>query len=243
MSELTTAASLAGSRVNLANSAPPAQSCAGRSSAVVALSVLYARRLPTGTYGISRLSPWPGPACPCHCDTRASRRPTPGARRGLSSEGREEPDGGDGDLADAGAEVGDGVLDCVRDGCRAGDGAALADALDAERVDGRRVLVESDRELGQLVGLRDRVVHQAPGEQLAACVIHDFFHEPGADTLRRAALQLRLHDHRIDGAARIVNDRVGEQANLARLDIDLDRRRVRAERPGDRVGIEVGAGV
>src|SRR5215510_11005338 len=74
MSELTTAASLAGSRVNLANSAPPAQSCAGRSSAVVALSVLYARRLPTGRYGISRLSPCPGPACPCHCDTRASRR-------------------------------------------------------------------------------------------------------------------------------------------------------------------------
>src|SRR5262249_14276398 len=71
MRELTTAASLAGSRVNLANSVPPAKSYAGRSSAVVAPSVLYARRLPTGTHGISRLSRWPGPACACHCDTRA----------------------------------------------------------------------------------------------------------------------------------------------------------------------------
>src|SRR5215510_5853322 len=56
MSELTTAASLAGSRVNLANSVPPAHSCAGRSSAVVAPRVLYARRLPIRKHEISRLS-------------------------------------------------------------------------------------------------------------------------------------------------------------------------------------------
>src|SRR5215467_14545143 len=243
MSELTTAASLAGSRVNLANSAPPEQSCAGRSSAVVAPSVLYARRLPTGTYGISRLWRCPGPACACHCDTRASRRRTLEPAAGLSGEGAEQPGRRDGDLADARAEVGDRVLDGVRDGRGAGDGAALADALDAERVDGRRVLVEGDRERRQLVGLRDRVVHQASGEELTTPVVHDFFHEPGADTLRRAALELRLHDHRIDGATRIVNDRVGEQADLARLDVDLDRGGVRAERPGDGVGIEIGARV
>src|SRR5215831_12402173 len=77
MSELTTAASLAGSRVNLANSVPPARSCAGRSSAVVAPRVLYARRLPIRKYEISRLSPHRGPACPCQCDTRASGRLTP----------------------------------------------------------------------------------------------------------------------------------------------------------------------
>src|SRR5262249_28800758 len=101
---------------------------------------------------------WPGLARACHCDTRASQKRAARAPAGrLAGEGREEPGGGDRDLANAGAEVGDRVLDRVRDGGGAGDGAALANALDAERVDSGRMLVERDRERGQLVGLRDCV--------------------------------------------------------------------------------------
>ena len=105
------------------------------------------------------------------------------------------------------------------------------------------MLVEDDRERRELVGLRDRVVHQAAGEELTAPVVHHFFHEPGADALGGASLKLGLDDHRIDGSTRIVNDRVREQADLARLHVDLDHRGVRAERPRDGVGIEVGARV
>src|SRR2546427_8688187 len=121
MSELATAASpwlLAGSLVNLATSVTSrARSRAGRSSAVVAPRVLHARRLPIGKYEISRLSPRGGQGCPCHCDTRASRRLSPapwaGAVSGLSSEGGEQPGGRDRDLADARSEVGDRVFDGV----------------------------------------------------------------------------------------------------------------------------------
>src|SRR5262245_60025476 len=127
MSELTTAASLAGSRVNLANSAPPTRSSAGRSSAVVAPRDLYARRLPTGMYRISRLSPCPGPECPCHCDTQRLGGGRRSRLAGLSGEGGEQPGGRDRDLADARTQVGDRIFDRIRDGGGAGDGAALAD--------------------------------------------------------------------------------------------------------------------
>src|SRR5207237_733813 len=46
---------------------------------------------------------------------------------------------GDGDLVDRHAEVGHGILDRVGDDGRAGNGAALTDTLDAERVDHRGV--------------------------------------------------------------------------------------------------------
>ena len=45
------------------------------------------------------------------------------------------------------------------------------------------------------------------------------------------------------GATGIVDDRVREQTDLARLHVHLDRRGLRAEGPGDGVGIEVGARV
>jgi len=56
------------------------------------------------------------------------------------------------DLADHHAEVGDRVFDRIGDRRGAGDGAALADALDAERVDRRGVRLEGDRERREVIG-------------------------------------------------------------------------------------------
>ena len=80
-------------------------------------------------------------------------RPAPGGVRGR----QQRPQAGrrDRHLADGDAEVGDRVLDRVGDGGGAGDGAALADALDAERIDGRAVLVERDGNRRQVVGARN----------------------------------------------------------------------------------------
>src|SRR5438093_9222990 len=171
-----------------------------------------------------------------------------GSRGNLTTRGHvvervEQPRARHRDLADDHAEVGDRVFDRVRDRRGAGDGAALADALDAEGVDHRGVRLEGDRQRWELIGLGDRVVHEARGQELAVLVVDDRFHEPGADRLGSAALELALDDRRIDRAAGVVDDRIGEEPDRARLHLDLHDGRVRSERPRDRPGMEVGAGV
>src|SRR5207249_12069574 len=58
-----------------------------------------------------------------------------------------------------------------------------------------------------------------------------------------AALELALDDRRIDRAAGVVDDRIAEKPDRARLRVAGHDGRVRAERPRDRLGMEVGAGV
>src|SRR6185369_9875323 len=121
--------------------------------------------------------------------------------------------------ADGDAEVGDGVLHRVGDGGGAGDGAAFAHALDAEGIDGRAVLGERHGNGRQVVGAGNGVVHEAAGEELAALAVDDGLHEPGADGLHGAALQLCLDDHRIDGTAGVVDHGIAEQAYGGGLEI------------------------
>ena len=79
---------------------------------------------------------------------------------------------------------------------------------------------------GQLVGSRQRVVHQRPGEKLPSRVVHDLLGEPTAHSLGDPAVDLPVHEQRVDHAAAVVGDDVAEQADAARLGVDLDHRHV-----------------
>src|SRR5213593_2163091 len=100
------------------------------------------------------------------------------------------------------------------------------------------MLVEHHLQPRQVVRLRDRVVHETAAQQLTLRVVDDLFHEPGADGLGGAALELALDDRGVDGAAGIVQHDVAQQAHAARLDVHLDRADLPAERPRHGVGIE-----
>src|SRR5713101_2845804 len=105
-------------------------------------------------------------------------------------------------LAEHHAELGERVFHGVDDGRSAWYGAALAHALDAERVDDRAVLGERHRDLRHVVALGDGVVHEGARQELSALVVDQLFQEPGGDALDRAALELALDDRGIDRAPR-----------------------------------------
>src|SRR5712664_3539820 len=86
------------------------------------------------------------------------------------------------------------VLHRIGDGGGAGDGPALAHALDAQWIDRRAVLGLRDGDRREVVGAGDRVVHEAAREELARGVVDDLFHEAGADSLDGPALELSLDD-------------------------------------------------
>ena len=74
-------------------------------------------------------------------------------------------------------------------------------------------------------------------------VVDEAFHEPGGQSLDGAALKLRLHDCRIDGAPRIVDHGVGQQAHETGIHVHVHDGSMGAEGPGDGGGMEIGAGV
>ena len=65
------------------------------------------------------------------------------------------------------------IDDRVHDRLRRGDAAGLARALDAERIGRRRQLDEGDVEGRQVVGARQRVIHQRAAQQLARVRVVD----------------------------------------------------------------------
>ena len=93
----------------------------------------------------------------------------------------------------------------VHDRRRRTDRAGFAATLRAERI------VRARRDLGrhlerrQIVGARQRVVHEAAGQQLAGLrVVDAVLDQRLADALREPAMDLALDDHRIDDVAEVV---------------------------------------
>jgi hypothetical protein len=151
--------------------------------------------------------------------------------RGL--EGLPDARGGEGQVELANAEGGDGVEDGVDDGGRGADGAGLADAFDAERVVRRRGHGQVELEVGQHVGVRDGVVEQTGGQELAVFVADDALVERLADALGQAAGDLAVDDQRVDDGAAVVDGDQALEADVAAVEVDADNRHGRAER--DRV--------
>src|SRR5207249_4202810 len=104
-----------------------------------------------------------------------------------------------------------------------GGRAALAGRADAQGVRRGRYLGEFGGEERHRVGARHRVVHERPGQQLAAvAVIDDLFAHCLADTLDDAAMDLAVHDHRVDRPSDIVDRAVAHDLDGTGVGIDLD---------------------
>src|SRR3954463_8910360 len=102
------------------------------------------------------------------------------------------------------AEGGQRVDDRVDHRRRDADRAALADALDAERVVGARRDVVADLEVRQVGRARHAVVHERTVGQLALGVVADLLVQRLADALGEAAVGLAIDDHRVDDGADVV---------------------------------------
>ena len=125
----------------------------------------------------------------------------------------------------------------VHHGGRRGDGAGLAAALHAERVGEARYHGEVPGEERQIVGARQRVVHERAGQQLPARLVVDrVLGERLADPLRDGAVALALHQERVENAPEIVDRGVADDAHGPGRALDLDLAHVAA------VGISHGAG-
>ena len=84
---------------------------------------------------------------------------------------------------------------------------------------------------GIMVRLRNRVVHQLAGDELAVVVIDGLLPERLAEALRDAAVHLPVDDQRVDDVAAIVHRDVA---------LDLDRRRCRGRLPSPRCARRTG---
>src|SRR3954471_2933190 len=137
------------------------------------------------------------------------------------------------------AERGQRIDDRVDHGGRDADRAALADALDAERVVGARGDVVADLEVRQVGRARHAVVHERSGGQLALGVVADLLVQRLADALGEAAVGLPVDDHRVDDRADVVGDRDLDDLGDAGLGVDLDLDQVAAAGVGEVLGIVV----
>ncbi len=111
------------------------------------------------------------------------------------------------------------------------DRTRLAAAFRTDRVVRAGRDLGRDRERRQIVRARQRIVHQAAGQQLPALRIVDAVLEQGLpDALRKTAVHLPLDDHRIDDVAEIVAGGELRDHHYARVRIDLHLADMRARR-------------
>jgi 7-cyano-7-deazaguanine synthase len=106
------------------------------------------------------------------------------------------------------AEVPDRVDHPVDDRRCGRDGAGLTDALDAERIARRRVLEMHGLDGRQLHRGGHEIVHEGAGQELALLVVDHLLEQGATHTLRDAAVDLPLHDGRVDEPAAIVRDQI-----------------------------------
>src|SRR5439155_396484 len=92
---------------------------------------------------------------------------------------------------------GDRIRLSVNDRGRCRQGAALARALDAERVQRRGRLQVVHLERRHVGRARQRVVHQGAGDELAARVVDDLLDQRVADPVGDASVNLSLDHQRI----------------------------------------------
>jgi hypothetical protein len=101
--------------------------------------------------------------------------------------------------------------------------AALADALDAERVKRAwRVLGHQHLHSGSFPHGRQQIIRQGDAERLAALVVAKFLVKRAAETLHETADQLTLDQHRVDRPADIVGEQKALDRRLPSLGINAD---------------------
>ena len=84
---------------------------------------------------------------------------------------------------------------------------------------------------GDVVGARHRVVHERAGQELARLVVvGEHLEESLAEALHDPAVDLALHEHRVDHPPDVVDDGVAHDTNLAGFDVDLHLADLRAVR-------------
>ena len=171
---------------------------------------------------------WPRPVTSGRSSRRVTERPTKPmaltppcrgrAQRGADALGRRRK------LVDRDAERAERVVDCIDDGRRCADGAALAEALGLGHRGRRQGLAVMDVDRRHLARRRHDVVGECRGEDVAGVVVDDLFQQRIAEPLRDAAVNLAVDDHRVDQAAGILGDEVGLDRHPSGFDVDLDDR-------------------
>ncbi len=114
------------------------------------------------------------------------------------------------------------IVDRVGDRRRRRDGAAFADALDAEHRVGRGRFHVIEPRLGDFGRTGQQIIGERRRQRLSGAVERHFLVERGADALRQAAIDLAVDDHRIDQHAAVLDDDIVEQLDVAEIGIDRD---------------------
>src|SRR5262249_21426407 len=84
------------------------------------------------------------------------------------------------------------IRDRVRDRRRRRDGATLAYAFDAKRIERRRGLQMDECHVWNVAAGRKQVIHEGPREELSLRIVGEALEQDAAQTLRRAADNLAL---------------------------------------------------
>ena len=74
----------------------------------------------------------------------------------------------------------------------------------------------------KIVRARQTIVHQRSRDQLTVIVIGNPFQQDLSDSLRYPAMDLTMHDERVDDGSDVVDGAIGNDVHLSGLGIDLD---------------------
>ena len=130
-------------------------------------------------------------------------------------------------------KVGHGVDDRVLHRRRRPDRARLADALGAQLVERGGRLHRHAFEGRQLGGRDDAVVGEVGGQRVALGVVDEALQQGLRRPLRQTAMHLAVGQQRVEDHAGVVDGHQSEEADGARLGVDLHHRHMGAEREGD----------
>src|SRR5437660_3267131 len=130
-------------------------------------------------------------------------------------------------------ELGEAVIrgrsDGVGDGGAGGDDGGLADALGAEGTGLGRQLEDDGLDHRDRKGMREGVVHQGAGAELAVLVVVHPLEQRPADALRDAALHLALDGGGVERAAHVLDHDVMDDPDGPGVGLDLDLAEVAGE--------------
>ena len=116
----------------------------------------------------------------------------------------------------------EGVVDRIQHGRNGSGDAALARTLDADRILCRRRRVKIHIQRRKIVRARQTIIHQRSRDQLTVIVIGNPFQQDLSNSLRDPAMDLTVHDQRVDDGSHVVDGAIGNDVHLPGLGIDLD---------------------
>ena len=118
------------------------------------------------------------------------------------------------------------------------DHPALTDPAEVHVRIERDGLEVVDLDPGDLCGRRQQVIHERARKELHVLVVRGPLEQNGADALRNSAAHLPFDDRGIDERTAVFDDDVPLDRDVARLDVDVDDRAVRASRPSAFAAVE-----